>query len=354
MNGGHRLLSNDQNEMLQTTIEVSRKGKWSRVPALPIDGKHVVVKGSWLRIAEILDEEWLDSDIEDPEAYVSQLHGTGQSALSADIFTFTQQLPATEPQFRYRTEWDSIAVAAIPSFNEWWEKLPQESRKNVRRSQKRGVVTSVKPLDDELIRGIMGVNNDHPFRQNVPNVHYGKAFEQVWKDHSSFPDRSEYICAHVEDELIGFVKLVYRRDSASILQFLPKSSHTDKRPANALIAEAVKQCERKGVPWLVYGMFNYGNKQDSPLREFKIRNGFSELLMPRYYVALTTWGRLCMATGAHRGLIGMLPAKVISHLVRVRSKYYELKRPKGRCSSMAEQPKSNRQMGRSSPPAGSN
>jgi hypothetical protein len=311
--------------MTETTIEVSSKGRWNRVPAMPVGGKHIVVKGNWLKIAEILDEEWLDSDVEDPEGCLRQLRAIDRPELRADVFTFTQQLPATVPRFAYRTEFDSVAVLKIPSFNQWWESVPQETRKNVRRSGKRGVVTSVRPLDDELIRGIMSVNDDAPFRQGLPNVHYGKTFEQVSKDQASFPEQSEFICAHFENELIGFAKIVYRAASASIMQFLPKSSEADRRPANALIAEIVKRCEMRNVSWLIYGMLNYGNKQDSSLRDFKIRNGFGELLMPRYYVALTGWGKLCMATGAHRGLIGMLPPRIIPHLRRVRSKYYQLR-----------------------------
>jgi hypothetical protein len=190
-------------------------------------------------------------------------------------------------------------------------------------------------------------------RQGIPYAHYGKSFEQVQKDQSSFLGRSEFICAHCEEELIGFTKIVYRGASASILQFLPKPSQADKRPANALMAEAVKRCAEKGVRWLTYGLFNYGNKQDSSLRDFKIRNGFEGQLMPRYYVPLSAWGRICMAVGAHRGPTGMLPHSVISLWVRSRAKYYEVRQSSRRCSSMAEQPNSNRQMGCSSPPAGS-
>jgi len=342
--------------MTTTTIEVSSRGKWQRVPALHIDGtdKDIIVKGKWLKTAVICDEIWLDSDLEDPDSCLKLLRTPRQPGLRPDIFTFTQQLPAIVPKFAYHAEWDSLAVVEIPTFAHWWEKLPQESRKNVRRSQKRGVVTSVRTLDDDLIRGIIGVNNDDPMRQGVPYAHYGKTFEQVQKDQASFPERSDFICAHLEDELIGFVKLVYRGASASILQFLPKTSHADKRPGNALMAETVKQCAAKGVYWLTYGLFNYGKKEDSPLREFKIRNGFREVLMPRYYVPLTTWGKVCMAVGAHRGVVGMLPSRVIPHLIRARAKYYRFKQLPSRCSSMAEQPKSNRQMGCSSPPAGSN
>ncbi len=338
--------------MVVSTAETKVGGKRDRVHGLDWNGKTVVVKGNLLKTAEILAEEWLDTDLEDPEACLKHLGQRHPSTLRADIFTFSQQLPATQAKYSYHTEWDSVAALPIPSFDEWWEKLPQESRKNTRRAYKRGVTTSVRPLDDELVRGIVGVNNDNPMRQGVPYVHFGKSFEQVKKDQESFLDRSDFVCAHVGDELIGFAKIIYRRDSASILQFLPKPSHADKRPGNALMAEVVKLCAAKDIAWLTYGMFNYGNKQDSPLREFKIRNGFGKVLLPRYYIPLTAWGKVCMATGAHRGLIGILPHSAIALFVKARAKYYEFSQSR-RCSSMAEQPKSNRQMGCSSPPAGS-
>jgi len=58
----------------------------------------------------------------------------------------------------------------------WWDKLPQETRKNVRRSQKRGVLVTVKEFGDDLIRGLMELNNDSPERQGRPNTHHGKTF----------------------------------------------------------------------------------------------------------------------------------------------------------------------------------
>src|SRR5437773_2109408 len=82
-------------------------------------------------------------------------------------------------------------------------------------------------------------------------------WSKVKKDQSSFLDRSDFICAHLADELIGFLKLVYRGETASILQLLPKASHNDKRPANALVAKAVERCEARAVSYLTYGMFNY-------------------------------------------------------------------------------------------------
>lgn len=338
---------------MMNSIEVSIKGKWSRVPALTVDGKNIVVKGRWIRKAIVDAEEWQEDEVRDPESFVRELQQR-RSALRADMFTFSQKLPNTSPQYSYPMEWQSVAAVSTEKFSRWWDELPQTTRKNVRRSEKRAVVIEVKSLDDELIRAIIGVNNDSPVRQRVPFSHYGKTFDQVKKDQSSFLDRSDYICAYVGNELIGFLKLVYRGNIASILQLLPRASEQDRRPANALLAKAVELCAARGLAYLTYGLFNYGNKQDSPLREFKVRNGFSEILVPRYYVPITMLGALSIKTGLHRGLLGILPHRVITAGVNARAVWYDIKQKMSRCSSMSERPNCNRQMECSNPSAGSN
>jgi hypothetical protein len=100
------------------------------------------------------------------------------------------------------------------------------------------------------------------------------------------------------------------------------ASHSDKRPGNALITAAVEHCEKRNVAYLTYGLFNYGKKQDSTLREFKSRNGFEECLTPRYYIPLTPWGRLAMRLGLHRGLLGILPSGAITFAISLRKKWY--------------------------------
>ena len=339
--------------MTKSSIEISVKGQWVRVPVLDVGGKTLVVTGRWIKVAVIHDEAWLATELEDPELCVKKLKEQKSHGLRADIFAFSQNLPATVPKHKYHLEWDSLAVTRTTSFKEWWEKLPQETRKNVRRSQKRGVVVALKEFDDDLIREIVELNNDAPVRQRIPNSQYGKTVDQVKKDHSSFLDRSDFICAYLGSELIGFLKLVHKGEVASILNLSPSASHQDKRPANALIAKAVERCETKGVSYLTYGMFNYGNKRNSPLREFKIRNGFEEVLTPRFYVPLTRWGNLCVKMKIHRGLLGILPRWVITIGVTVRAYCYNLWRLASRCSSMLERPNRTRQTERSNPPAGS-
>ena len=341
--------------MVVDNIEISAKGKWIRVPALDVRGRFITVRGGLVKLAVIHDEWWLETELDDPEACIRKLREQQSHGLLADIFTFTQKIPGSSAQYQYATEWESVAAAHTSNFKEWWEKLPQESRKNVRRSQKRGVVIQAQEFDDQLVRGIMGVNNESPMRQGVPNAHFGKSFDQVRKDHESFLDRSEFICAYFENELIGYLKLVYKGNVAAILNLAVKANQSDKRPANALIATAVERCAKRGMSHLTYGLFNYGNKRDSPLREFKSRNGFEEVLTPRYYVPLTYWGSFALKMKLHRGLLGILPHSLISLGINARVKWYNSTQSLlSRCSSMLERPNRIRQTERSIPPAGSN
>ena len=339
--------------MADDIIEISVKGKWVRLPALVVNGKTIVVRGKWIKVAAIHDEEWLESEFADPELCIGKLRQA--SPRPADIFTFTQRPPTTNPKYDYPFERASIAVADVRDFKSWWEKLPQETRKNVRRAEKRGVVIRVQEFNDDLIRGIAEVQNETPVRQGRRYPHYGKTFDEVKRDHSGFVDRSDFISAYSCGEFIGFLKLVYRGEVASILQLNSKISHYDKRPSNALLAKAVELCSSKGVSYLTYGNFNYGNKGDSSLRDFKIRNGFREILVPRFYVPLTAWGELCVRAKLYRGLMGILPSFMIRALIRMRANWYDRRtRFMSRCSSMSEQPNRNRPMERSTPPAGSN
>jgi hypothetical protein len=262
-------------------------------------------------------------EIEDPEIYLAALRNDDGRTLKADIFTFSQKLPATQPKYSYPLEWESVAAISLVSFKEWWEGLPQESRKNVRRSQKRGVAIVVKELDADIVEGIRSVNDDSPMRQGFTNAYYGLSSEDTWKRYGEFSGRCDFICAYAGIEMIGFLHLVYREAVAAILNLTVKPSQFDKRPANVLVAKAVEICEALGISHICYGLYNYGNKLDSSLRVFKIRNGFKEILVPRYFVPITYWGKICMKANLHRGLIGILPPSVISIGLRSRALWYK-------------------------------
>jgi len=334
--------------------EISIRGEWVRVPAIPFGEKTVVVTGGLVRVAMIQSEEWLDTELENPESCVQELIRRRKAGLRADVLTFAQKPPSTACRYEYPMEPDSIAVAYVPSFREWWEDLPQETRKNVRRAQKRGVEIIVQPFTDKLVNGILDINNESAFRQGRRFPHFGKSFEEVKRDYSSFVDRCDFICANHGTELIGILKLVYRGDIASVLQLLVKQKHQDKRPANALLAKVMEICDNRSISYVTYGRFNYGNKGENSLMEFKIRHGFREVLVPRYYVPLTARGLVWRKLKLYRGLMGILPSSIITAGLKLRSVRNNVKGVISRCSSMLEQPKRNRQMERSNPPAGSN
>ncbi len=335
------------------SVEIRVRGRWIRIPALEVYGKELVSTGKWLRMARVRGEEMMEEDLEDPEVYCAALRSADRKTLGADIFTFTQKPTATQPAFSYPIEWESVAGIRFISFEDWWEALPQVTRKNVRRSQKRGVTIQVKEFDTELIEGIRSVNDDCPVRQGMKNAYFGQTFDDTERRYGEFAGRCDFICAYSHKEVIGFLHLVYRQDTAAILNLTVKPSHSDKRPANALIAKAVELCCARGISLLTYGLYNHGNKRESSLREFKDRNGFAEIRVPRYFVPLTRWGRICMKMNLHRGLVGILPHSIITSGVAARALLYKTWYSIRRCSSMSERPNSNRQMERSIPPAGS-
>jgi len=306
-------------------IEVNVKGKWSHVPALAINGVNIIVRGKWVRVAMVHDEAWLVDELKDPQACIDRLKMERMPVLKADVFSFSQKLPNMSVQYPYPYQMDSVAAVHVTSFKRWWEeKLPQETRKNVRRSQKRGVTIAVRKLDDNLIQEMVELSCDSPVRQGVPFAHYGKSSETIRKDQGAFLDRSDYICAYIGTELVGFLKLVYRGEIASIINLLPKASRSDARPANALVAKAVELCEQKGIAYLTYGKYRYGNQGHTSLMEFKERNGFRELFVPRYHVPLTLRGSMAKLLKLHLEPVEIFPQSVIDCGRGMRAKWFKL------------------------------
>jgi hypothetical protein len=305
--------------MAYEQVEISIKGRRVHVPSIRVGTYTVIVSPGWLTKATVKDEAWLPGEaVTDPGAWIERLM---QAHPRADLFTFTQKLPHTRPRYAYPIEWESVAAIPTGDFDAWWQRLPQATRKNVRRAQRRGVIVRKCVFDDELLRQIVEINNETPVRQGRRFWHYGKSLAQVRADYVPLNERSTYIGAYHESELIGFIKMVDLGETASILQLLCKQAHSDKRPANTLLASAVEICSTRGVAYLTYGRYDYGTS-DSSLTEFKRRGGFEEMLLPRYYVPLTAKARLALALKIHRGR-RMLPTPLMSLARRARSAWYE-------------------------------
>ena len=291
-------------------------------PSFFIEDLRIVTAGTWLKTASIHDEVWTKGQlVNDPGDFIAQLK---THHIKADIFTFVQKLPETQPKYRYFFEWDNVAAVPLASFKDWWEnRLTQVTRKNVRRSAKRGVVVRAVDLTDDLIQGITEIYNEIPFRQGKKFPHYGKDFLTIKKEVSTLMDRSEFIGAYYGDELIGFIKLVHMGPISSILHIVSKNAHYDKRPTNALIAKAVEASLQRGASYLVYGNYIYCNKTKSPLAEFKRRNGFIQMNFPRYYVPLTLKGKIVLGLRLHKGPLGLLPSFLITLLWKARAGIYQ-------------------------------
>jgi hypothetical protein len=299
---------------MDADLSVAKVRGGVEVPATPFADAawRLVVTGKFVRIAGVHDEIWLEGEIQNPSALAAKLKGDG---FAADIFSFGQKIPDTTPKYPYHFEWDNFAVISLTTYAAWWDKLPQESRRNVRVAGKRGVVTKAVEFSDDLVRGISAIYNDSPTRRGGAFPHYGKSLENVKRENGTYVERSQFIGAFVGDELIGFTKMVYVDGLASLMQFISKRGHLDKRPMNALLAKAVELCTQRGSRHLVYRKFTYGNVF-SQLTEFKRRNGFEEMKYPRYYIPLTLKGRLALKFRLHLGWRDSLPPWLITRLTR--------------------------------------
>jgi hypothetical protein len=281
------------------------------------------VKGSLIRVAG------LDADtyefLEDPEATLDALR---KCEIRADLFTFMQRLPETSPKYRYPMEWDNLAVLPISTFDHWWtEQIGFKARNKAKQAERKGVKLCEVPFDDALVRGIWQIYNECPVRQGRPFPHYGKDIETVRMEVGTFMDRSFFIGAFFENKLIGFVKLICdeTHTQAGLVHILSMIGQRDKAPTNALVAEAVRSCAARRLPYLVYSRFDDGNKQRDPLIDFKVRNGFEKVNLPRYYVPLTRLGRIAINLGVHRNLRSFLPEPVLLRLRKVRNAWYKRK-----------------------------
>lgn len=306
--------------------EISWRGQTLRVPACEIDGVLVVVSGRGVRTAVVRDEEWLDDvPVRQAERFVKQLRTSG---LRADVLSYGigPALVGTEVSLPGAVvEADNVAVIDASEFKTWWEGLPQEARKNVRRAAKRGVVVTEAVFDDRLARGIQAIYNEAPIRQGRRFWHYGKDLETVRRENGTYLDRSTFLVAQLGDEVIGFMKWVRVGKVARIMQILCLNAHQDKRPIIALIAKAAEVCHAQGLRYLVYGKYAYGNKGDSSITEFKRRLGFTRLDYSRHHVPLTVWGRVALGLGLHRGLVGLIPAPTMQRLLKWRAAWYQRK-----------------------------
>lgn len=290
---------------------------------LNFSGRELRIEGHLCRIARLDGDDF--KFLNDPEPVLAEVRRTG---LRIDLFSFLQGLPETSAKYSYPVEWDNLAVLRVSTFDHWWTKqIGFKARNKAKQAEKKGLVVREVPFDDELARGIWEIYNECPVRQERIFPHYGKSFEAVREMSATFLDSSVFIGAFEGNKLVGFIKMTLddTRTQAGIMHIISMLQHRDKAPTNALVAQAVRSCADRGIPHLVYAKFAYGKKVQSSLSDFKERNGFERVDVPRYYVPLTPWGRLALSLGLHHHVADWLPEPVAAKLRDLRSAWYQRK-----------------------------
>jgi hypothetical protein len=305
-------------------IEISVKGKRQNVHAWPVGDVMVVQHGQFIKIAEIFDEYWLEREkLPNPDMVIDELLNQENRP---DLFTFTQKIPNIEPRYNHHLEWDNVAAIPISTHEHWFKnQISQATRRNIKASAKRGIVVAVSEYSEDYIKGIMSIYNESPIRHRKAFWHYGKDFQTVKIENGTYSWRSTFLAAYFQNEMIGYLKIVWDKDVGAIMQILSKIEHLQLRPNNALLSEAVRQCENRQVKFLLYEKFNYGKKFDS-LTTYKQSNGFVRKSIPRYYIPLTKKGSLALRFGLYKNIKEVLPEKVLKPMRMFRALWYDLKK----------------------------
>ena len=294
--------------------------------------KEVKIRGRLLRIARIAEGYEF---VERPDNFVAALRASGTRI---DAFTFIQRLSDTAPRYSYSMEWDNLAAVPVSTFDHWFtQQINRKTRNMIRKAEKSGVTVREVPFDDALINGISTINNETPIRQGRPYWHYGDDLATVRRENGTFGDRSVFLAAFVEGSLIGYAKLTSdeRRQQAGLMQIVSMIRHRDKAPTNLLIAQAVRSCADRSIPFLWYAKFTYGHKGQDTLGDFKQHNGFVKIDVPRYYVPLTLKGRVGLQLGLHRELTNFLSESWLNRARDIRNRWYKA-RSRGKAAGSLE------------------
>ena len=290
---------------------------------MKVCGQEIRVRGRLIRIARLEADGY--QFLDNPDELLDAL---GRSGTRVDLFTFMQKLTERTPKYAYPMEWDNLAVLPVSTFDHWWtQQLGFKGRNKAKQAEKKGVTVREVPFDDKLVEGIWEIYNECPVRQGRPFTHFGKDLSTVRKEEATFLNCSFFIGAFLDTKLIGFAKLLHdeARTQAGLLNIVSMIKQRDKAPTNALVAQAVRSCAERQIPYLVYSKFTYGKKQPDSVSDFKKRNGFQQVDLPRYYVPLNAVGRAALKLGVHRGFAELVPEPVVAKVRNLRSAWYNRK-----------------------------
>jgi len=286
---------------------------------IDVGGMNIQVRGSLVKIARLDGEKFLFAS--DPESIIRALRSARQRI---DLFTFIQKVAETVPKYNYPMEMDNLAVLPISTFDHWWnQQLGFKARNKAKQAEKKGIAIREVPFSNELVRGIWEIYNETPIRQGRKFPHYGKSLDTVYMEEATYLDRSAFLGAYLNDRLVGFIKILWDYDGsqAGLLNIISLIEQRDKAPTNALVAHAVRMCAERQTPYLVYSNFAYGKRTGDSLSEFKERNAFQRVDLPRYYVPLNLIGTAALKLGLHKRISEHIPEWMIVKLREIRKSW---------------------------------
>lgn len=255
-------------------------------------------------------------DLENPPAVCHSLKKVKQKI---DLFTFFQRVPHVNPIYDYYIEPYPVSVIKIESYENWFNNsIKKKARQSIKTAYKKGVEIGTVDFNGALIKGISEIYNESPVRSGRLFPHYKDSMDKVALENGTFLERSIFLGAYYEKELIGFTKIVFEREFADILQHLGKINHRDKNATNALMAKAIEICAEQKCKYIVYGDWD-----DTGLGDYKRHNGFEKMVLPRYYVPLTLKGNFVLKLGLHRPISKILPTGLSKFLKRIRKIWFE-------------------------------
>jgi hypothetical protein len=289
-------------------------------PSIPASNRQLVITGRWLKTASVVEESLLEGEtFPDPERFVKTFR---QSGVKADIVTFAEKLPNTQPRYPYYWEWSNLATIPITAYATWLKnQVEHDVRSAIKKAARLGVVVKTAEFDDAFLRGVKAIYDESPVRQGTRFWHYQKDLKTIKNETSSYLDRSTFLGAYLENQLIGFLQLVFLGNvEAVVFHVIALKKFARLKPSNALIAKAVELCEQRGIAYMTYARYVYRDPQSS-LTEFKRRNGFQKFLLPRYYVPLTPKGKMAIKLRLHRPLADWIPSPVLALVRNLRELY---------------------------------
>ena len=143
-------------------------------------------------------------------------------------------------------EWDNLAVLEMSTYANWFKnQIHQNARNKIRKAEKMGVVVRVEPFSPELAEGLVELFNETPIRRGRKYAYHGWTAEMVTKEWATDLDRSLWVVAYYQQELIGFVKLIVGGTLARTSGTIAKQAHRDKAPMNALLQSALNCAPQK-------------------------------------------------------------------------------------------------------------